>query len=97
MSSQPLPSDCTSAKFEQVALNRLRSLASFLPQDCRIFREPWDCSTVLCLDFAECPTFLLIIKENPTQLQAVVQELGIAHGIVFRINQKLMGWVGVEF
>ncbi|MGK7944805.1 MAG: hypothetical protein AB4058_10085 [Microcystaceae cyanobacterium] len=96
MSSQPLPSDCTSAKFEQVAISRLRSLVSLLPNNCKVFREPWDCSTVLCLDFADCPTSVMIIKENPDQLKTVVQDLGIAHAIVFRINQKLMGWVGVE-
>jgi len=49
------PLNCNSADFEQAALAKFRSLVAFLPQDSKIFREPWGRSTVLCLDFANCP------------------------------------------
>ncbi len=97
MSNQPLPSDCTATQFEQAALSRFRALVTFLPSNCRVFREPWDCSTVLCLDFSQCPTFLESTKAQSLILQAVVQELGLARALIFRVEQKSMGWVRIDF
>ena len=52
------PFNSTSADFEQAALARFRRLVSFLPQGSKVFREPWGRSTVLCLDFSNCPPFI---------------------------------------
>lgn len=88
-------SDYTSANLEKVALNRFRTLVNFIPKDCRIFREPWDCSTILCLDFAYCPGLLEVIKDDDSQLIQVAQELGLANAIIFRVGNKFMGWSGI--
>jgi hypothetical protein len=94
MSHQYSHFDCTSADFEKAALNRFRSLVAFLPQDCKVFREPWECSTILCLDFADCPNYLKTVRQQAQQLFAALQELGLANAIVFRIGNKFMGWTG---
>ena len=86
--------DCTSADFEKAALYRFRSLVTFLPGDCKVFREPWDCSTVLCLDFANCPGYLYLVTQNGDLLVNSAQELGLANAIIFRIGTKFMGWRG---
>lgn len=88
-------SDCTSANLEKEVISRFRSLVNFLPKDCRIFREPWDCSTILCLDFAYCPGFLEVIKEEDSQLLTVAQRLSLSNAIIFRVGHKFMGWSGV--
>jgi hypothetical protein len=91
---QPEPSSfkCTSADFEKAALKRFRSLVTFLPPDCRVFRETWDCSTVLCLDFANCPTFLDFTRQNAHLLIQSAQELGLTNAVIFRLGNKFMGW-----
>jgi hypothetical protein len=86
--------DCTSADFEKAALNRFRSLVIFLPQDCKVFREPWECSTILCLDFANCPDYLHPVKGQAHLLVNAAQELGLANAIIFRIGSRFMGWMG---
>ncbi len=95
MSHPNLPSDCTSADFEKEAMQRLRTLVSFLPTDCKIFREPWDCSTVVCLDFLHCPHQLDRIRERSQELIDTTQELGLANAIIFRIGNKFMGWKAI--
>jgi hypothetical protein len=92
MSNQHRSSDCTSADFEKVAINRFLTLTVFLPQGCKVYREPWDCSTVLCLDFANCPHFLDLAREQAQLLISVSQELGLANSVIFRIGNKFMGW-----
>lgn len=87
-------SDCTSANLEKIALNRFRALVTFLPNACRVFREPWDCSTVLCLDFADCADQLMAVKAQEEQLFSAAEELGLANGIIFRMGNKFMGWSG---
>ncbi len=87
--------DCTSANLEKVALNRFRALVSFIPKECRIFREPWDCSTILCLDFGDCPDSLLTVKNYNTVLVSIAQELGLANAIIFRVGNKFIGWSGL--
>ncbi|MCU0535291.1 MAG: hypothetical protein MUD14_15495 [Hydrococcus sp. Prado102] len=94
MSHQYSSFDCTSEYFEKAALNRFRSLVAFLPQDCKIFREPWDCSTILCLDFANCPDKLDAVIEKAALLLSAAQELGLTNAIVFRIANKFLGRVG---
>ncbi len=86
------PLNCTSANFEQVALARFRSLATFLPQDSKIFREPWGRSTVLCIDFANCPHLFNVDQEQAHLLSQAIAQLGLANSIIFRIGSKIVGW-----
>jgi hypothetical protein len=92
MSYQHSPSECTGANLEREALKRFRTLAPFVPKECRIFREPWECSTVLCLDFAACPTHLEITKAKTDELVTAIDELGLSNVIIFRIGRKFIGW-----
>jgi hypothetical protein len=94
MSYQHSSFDCTSADFERAALERFRSLVPFLPRTCKIFREPWDCSTVLCLDFLDCPLYLNSVKEQAHLLVSAAQKLGLANAIVIKVGNKFMGWLG---
>jgi hypothetical protein len=94
MSHQYSSFDCTSANFEKAALTRFRSLVTFLPQDCQVFREPWDCSTILCLNFANCPREFDSVREQAHLLVNAAQKLGLTNAIVFRIGNKFMGWLG---
>jgi hypothetical protein len=85
--------ECTSADFEKAAIHRFRSLVSFLPLTCKVFREPWECSTVLCLDFADCPSYLELAKQEARSLAEAAETLGLAGAIVFRVSHKFMGRV----
>lgn len=86
------PLNCTSANFEQVALNRFRAIAAFLPHDSKIFREPWGRSTVLCIDFANCPHLFSVDKEQALLLEQAIATLGLASSVIFRIGSKIVGW-----
>ncbi|ACK70719.1 conserved hypothetical protein [Gloeothece citriformis PCC 7424] len=88
-------SDCTSTQLEKIALTRFRALVNCLPKDCRIFREPWNCSTILCLDFASCPHKLDNIKLQDDQLLSACRELGLANAVIFRVGNKFRGMSGV--
>lgn len=91
MREQPSSFDCTSADFEKAAIQRFRALVIFLPQECQVFREPWECSTVLCLDFAHCPHLLDITKEKADLLAQAAQDLGLANSMIFRVGSKFRG------
>ena len=91
----PFNCNCTSADFEKAAIHRLRSLVRSLPSQCQVFREPWDCSTVVCLDFVECPDLLDQSLSQEQSLIQGIQELGLANTVVFRIGKKLMGWKAI--
>ena len=86
------PLNCTSANFEQVALNKFRALAAFLPQDSKIFREPWGRSTVLCIDFANCPHLFNVDEKQARLLGDAIAKLGLASSVIFRIGSKIVGW-----
>lgn len=88
-------SDCTSTNFEKVALTRFRALVQCLPSNCRIFREPWDCSTILCLDFANCADILPEIQQQAPLLVYKATELGLGNAIIFRVGNRFMGWSGL--
>ncbi|HAC63046.1 MAG TPA: hypothetical protein DCF68_05780 [Cyanothece sp. UBA12306] len=92
MNNPHLPFNYTSADLEKAAIYRLRSLVRSLPSQCQIFREPWDSSTVVCLDFVECPDLLDQILSQEESLIKGIQSLGLANTIVFRLGKKLMGW-----
>lgn len=87
-------SDCTSANLEKVALTRFRDLVQCLPKDCRVFREPWDCSTILCVDVGNCSNFFPEIQQQAALLVNIAQELGLANAIIFRMGNRFMGWSG---
>ena len=97
MSEKSLSSNYSSDQFEQVAIERFRLLVNCLPLNCKIFREPWDSSTVLCLDFRACPYFLEITKEKSDLLLNVVKDLGLAKSIIFRLGNQVKGWRAVKY
>lgn len=84
--------NCTSQEFEEEALKLFRSKVDFLPAECRIFREPWDNSTVLCLDFQSCPYLLEVIKEKADLFLNVIKDLGLAKSVIFRMGNQVKGW-----
>ncbi len=82
----------TSHEFEQVALIRFRDLVQIIPPECKVFRETWDYSTVLCLDFKDCPYFLEVVKENSDLLLIQVKKLGLGKTIIFRLGNQVKAW-----
>ena len=92
MSYPPSPLDCSSSHLERVAIARFRELNPLLPSHCVIFREPWDCSTVLCLDLAQCIEQMDEIFDHTHFLTQSMQNLGLGKAIVFRMGSKMIGW-----
>ena len=86
----------TSSEFEQAALAKFRSLVPFLPQDSKIFREPWGRSTVVCFDFANCPHLFSVDREQMRSLSQAISQLGLANSMTFRIGSKIVGWKRVK-
>lgn len=86
------PLNCTSANFELMAIARFRSLVTFLPQDTEVFREPWGRSTVLCIDFANCPHMFSVDQEQVRMLSEAISQLGLTTSVIFRIGSKVVGW-----
>ena len=82
-----------SAAFEQAALARFREMLLILPKPCRLHREVWDQSTVLCLDFQDCPEELAIVKKQGLMLLMGADHLGLAQAISFRLGHRIRGWV----
>jgi hypothetical protein len=82
----------TSYDFEQEVLNRFRLLVATLPPECQIYRETWDSSTVLCLNFETCPYLLEVIKENAEVLMTIMERLSLAKSIIFRQGNQLKAW-----
>lgn len=50
-----------------------------LPSEWHIYRETWDSSTILCLDFEQCPYFLEIVKEKTDVLIDGVQNFSLVY------------------
>lgn len=96
MSNPQLPFKCTSAELEKAAIKRFRTLIGLSSSQCRVFREPWDCSTVLCLDFAQCPDLLDSVQAKEHLLIQAMQSLGFGNAIVFRLGTKLLGWKSIS-
>jgi hypothetical protein len=90
------PLNCTSADFELVALSKFRSLVAFLPPDAKIFREPWGRSTVLCIDFANCPHLFSVDPEQAKLLRNAIVQLGLTSSVIFRIGNKIVGWKKIK-
>lgn len=85
-------SNCTSQNFEKVAIQRFRTLAMCIPKECRVFREPWGCSTVVCLDFQACPNQLAETKNEGNFILAAAKHLSLANSITFKIGNQVIGW-----
>lgn len=81
-----------SAALEQEALSRFREVLLILPNACRLHREVWDQSTVLCLDFQDCPDELPSVKNQDLMILLGADHLGLAQAISFRIGNKIKGW-----
>ena len=90
------PLNYTSANFEQVALSKFRSLVAFLPQDIKIFRETWGRSTVVCIDFANCPHLFSVDQEQARLLSNAIAQLGLTTSVIFRIGSKIVGWKKIK-
>jgi len=86
------PLNCTSSNFEKVSLSRFRSLANCLPQNSKIFREPWGRSTVICIDFIDCPHLFPLTPEQIKVLNEAIEELGLSRSVIFRVGKKILGW-----
>lgn len=82
--------------FEQEVLSRFRYLVGILPEECGIYRETWNNSTVLCLNFEHCPYFLEIIKEKTDILMTGIERFSLATCILFRQGNQLKAWRQVE-
>ena len=85
-------SNYTSAELEKAALNRFRSLMHFLPRDCKIGREKWGSSTILVLDFANCPHLLEATKQQSFLLLIGANYLGLTNSLLFRVGRKVIEW-----
>jgi hypothetical protein len=90
------PLNHTSSNFEQIALTKFRSLVGFLPQGSKIFREPWGRSTVLCIDFENCPHLFHFDQEQSRILAQAIGRLGLANSVIFRMGNKIVGWKKME-
>lgn len=88
----PFPIQGTSAAFEQAALEKFKALLVILPPECRVFREAWNQSTVLCLDFRRCPEQLAEMQDQVVMLLLAANHLGLAQAISFRVGQKIKSW-----
>ena len=82
----------TGADFEKAALNRFRSLAGFIPQNCEVYREPWGRSTVVCINFEACLNHLEVTRPKAPLLLAVAQQLGLSDSVIFKVGNTIKGW-----
>ncbi|MDJ0713124.1 MAG: hypothetical protein QNJ54_02740 [Prochloraceae cyanobacterium] len=96
MTHKNSPLNCTSAEFEKAAIARFCSLITSIPRNCKVFREPWGCSTVLCVDCAACPELLGKIREQAHLLLISAQDLGLANSVIFKIGNQVKGWSNIK-
>ncbi|NEO34345.1 MAG: hypothetical protein F6K36_28875 [Symploca sp. SIO3C6] len=93
MTNKNFSPNYTSADLEKAALGRFRSLISFLPRECKLSRELWNRSTVVCMDFEDCSHLLETAREQSFLLLLVANYLGLANSVLFRMGNKAMGWM----
>ena len=84
-----------SLDLEIEAIKRLRSFIPELPQECRVFRKLKGASTLLCLDFVDCPRELSRSMEQFGLLAIVSYHLGLAESLIFMIDQQIIGWTTI--
>ncbi|ARI82776.1 hypothetical protein BH695_3497 [Microcystis aeruginosa PCC 7806SL] len=73
-------------------MSHFRTLVAFLPDNCRIYRQTWEFSTVLCLDCLACLEGLAITRQNFAHLVNVTQELGLGQAIILKVGNKIVEW-----
>ena len=95
LDSQSLPYD-TSADLEKEVIQRLRATMKFIPQECLIFREPWESTTIVCFDFQSCPNLLFMTQARANLILMACQDLSLAHSIIFRIGNKIVSWKNLK-
>lgn len=86
------PLNFTSSDLEKAALDRFRELMENLPKECRVFRSMWGSSTILCLDFVDCPDLLETSQSQSFLLLLAANSLGLSSSILFRIGGKVVSW-----
>ncbi|HAG81571.1 MAG TPA: hypothetical protein DD379_16605 [Cyanobacteria bacterium UBA11162] len=95
MADQHFLPNYTSADLEKAALSRFRSLISFLPAECKLGREIWNRSTVLCINFEDCPSLVESVQEQSFLLLLVAHYLGLADSVLFKTGKKVAGWMSM--
>ena len=73
-------------------MSHFRTLVAFLPDNCRVYRQTWEFSTVLCLDCLACLSELAIARDNFSHLVRVTQELGLGQAIILKVGNKIIEW-----
>ena len=86
------PLDCTSTNLEKAVIARFQILTGNFLAHSRIFREPWGNSTVLCIDFESLPYLFPLSIEQIHVLRLAIKQLGLANSVIFRANNKVLGW-----
>lgn len=99
MASKNSPLNCTSTALELEAIQRFRNLAPFLDPKCRVFRELNGRSTVLCLDFTDCPQELKMNKKEWQEYARLLVHsshyLGLANSVVFKNGDRILAWMSL--
>ena len=86
------PLNCTSAELEKEVLARFQILTGNFFANSQVFREPWGNSTVLCIDFESFPYLFPLSREQTHILRLAIKQLGLANSVIFRSNNKVLGW-----
>lgn len=86
------PLNSTSSNLEKAVIDRFQMLTGHFLQKSRIFREPWGNSTVLCIDFESKPYIFPLSREQTHILGLAIKQLGLAESVIFRANNKVLGW-----
>jgi hypothetical protein len=93
MASRNSPLKYSSADLEIEALRRFRLLSPVLPKECRLYRKIEGLSTILCLDFADCPQELSFTTEELQELVLLLSlsshYLGLANSIWFKLGDRI--------
>ena len=86
------PLNATSSDLEKEVLARFQVLTGNFLKQSHISREPWDNSTVLCVDFASSPYIFPLSREQTHVLSLAIRQLGLASSVIFRAQNKVLGW-----
>ena len=100
MASKNSPLNYRSLDLEKEVIRRFRALVPFLSPKCRVFRELNGRSSVLCLDFADCPQELQMSKKEWQEFALLLalscHYLGLASSLVFRNGKRVLGWMTLD-
>ncbi len=87
------PVNCTSRDLEKEAINRFRTLASFMPREWGVGRELNGLSTILCVDVTPSPVDLKTNQELWQELARLLAHssnyLGLANTVVFKHKESI--------